>query len=66
MPRSYLMIWELGSRRWRKVYKGKAYTLSCRDLKVPQTQDVSYQAANAWWTAKRAEIDNPPHRPSQG
>ena len=33
---------------------------------MPQTKEVSYQAANAWWTAKRAEIDKstspPPDR----
>jgi len=63
MPRSYLMTWEPGPRRWRKVYKGKTYTVSCRDLKVPQTKDISYQAANAWWTAKRAEIDRSPSPP---
>ncbi len=66
MPCSYLMTWEPGPRRWRKVRKGMTYTVSCRDLKVPQTNEVSYQVANAWWTAKRAEIDEstspPPDR----
>jgi len=67
MPRSYLMTWEPGPRQWRKVCKGMTYTVSCRDLKVPQTKKVSYQAANAWWTAKRAEIDkSTPHRPRIG
>jgi hypothetical protein len=64
MPRSYLMTWDPGPRRWRKVYKGITYTVSCRDLKVPQTKDVSYQTANAWWTAKRADIDKSTSPPS--
>jgi len=57
MPRSFLMTWEPGPRRWRKVYKGKVYTVSCRELRTPENKEQSYQAANAWWTAKRPEID---------
>jgi integrase len=57
------MTWEPGPRRWRKLYRGKLYTVSCRQLGVPDTKGDSYQAANAWWQAKRTEIDGqqPPH-----
>ena len=57
MPALYLMSWEPKQRLWRKMYKGKRYVISCQQLGVRETKDGSYQAANAWWPAKRAEID---------
>lgn len=58
-----LMTWEQSQRRWRKWYKGTLYLVSCRQLSVPETKLESFQAANAWWVKKRAEIDGqrPPH-----
>lgn len=50
------MTWEPGPRRWRKFFKGTVHIISCRQLNVPETKEGSYQAANAWWQAKRAEI----------
>src|SRR5262245_56746553 len=38
------------------------YRVSCADLGLPRdawTKDADYQAANAWWLAKRAELDAP-------
>lgn len=57
------MTWEPKPRRWRKVYKGKTYTISCTELGVPETKEGSYQAANAWWDARKSAIDadQPPH-----
>jgi|SRR5271166_5254682 len=52
-----LMTWEPRKDRWRKIYKGKLYTVSCYRLGVPPTKEASYKAANAWWLAKRAEIE---------
>lgn len=58
------MTWEPAKRRWRKLYKGKLYTVSCRQLNSSETKAESYQAANLWWERKRAEIDGgPPPRP---
>ncbi len=65
MPRLHLMTWEPGPRRWRKVYRGKAYTVSCTQLRVRDTKEASYQAANDWWTARRAEIDGQPRPHSE-
>jgi integrase len=42
---------------WRKVYDGKVYTISCRELGVEKTKEGSYKSANAWWQNKMAEID---------
>lgn len=53
-----LMTWEPAKSRWRKMYKGRIYTVSCDALGCPGNKAHSYQAANAWWAAKRAEIDN--------
>jgi integrase len=54
--RSY-MTWEPAKDRWRKMYKGHVYTISCRELGRPATKEASYQQANAWWKTKQAEID---------
>src|SRR4051794_11565020 len=58
MPAKTELTWEQGTRRWKKVYKGRSYTVSCKALGVPPTKMESYQAANEWWAAKKAEIDN--------
>ena len=63
MPRKLVLTFEPGPRRWRRVYRGKTYTVSCRALGVAETKLDSYQAANAWWAAKRAEIDQAPPPP---
>jgi integrase len=57
MARVYNMTWVASSRRWLKEYKGRKYAVSCRQLGVPETKEGSYQAANAWWQAKKAELD---------
>ena len=63
MPAAYLMAWEPTRRRWWKQYRKTRYVVSCRQLDAPETKDGSYQAANAWWLAKKAEVDGklPPH-----
>lgn len=57
MARVYHMTWIPSRRGWMKEYKGRKYAISCRQLGVQETKDSSYQAANAWWEAKKAEID---------
>ncbi len=46
-----------------KWHRGKNYSVSCRQLGVEPTKEASYQAANAWWEDKEAEIEAEP-RPS--
>lgn len=57
MPASFLMSWEPTRKRWWKQYRGRRYLVSCRQLGTRETKEASYQAANAWWLAKRIEID---------
>lgn len=62
MPRKQLMSPTFKGRhtRWRKDYKNVTYTVNCSDLGLPEDQWTelgSYQAANQWWIAKKAEID---------
>ena len=65
MPAKTELTWEQSTHRWKKVYKGRSYTVSCKALGVPPTKLESYQAANEWWAAKRTEIDgNPPPHPN--
>ncbi len=60
VSRRSVMTWESGKKRWRKMYGGKLYVVSCSTLGTDHNKEASYQAANAWWEKKRAEIDNPP------
>ena len=57
------MTWEPVKARWKKIFRGKSYTISCTTLGVPPSKTASYQAANAWWEDKKAEIEAavPPH-----
>jgi|SRR5579864_844633 len=57
MPISPKMSWEPKARRWWGSHNNKRYVVSCRQLNAPQTKEGSYQAANAWWEAKKAELD---------
>jgi integrase len=57
MPADFKMSWEPRGRRWWKQYCGTRYVVSCRQLNAPSTKESSYQAANAWWVAKKAEVD---------
>lgn len=63
MSAKFDLTWDQKNRRWRKVFRGKVYTISCRSLNVPENKKDSYQAANAWWLKKEAEIEGtrPPH-----
>jgi len=59
MPRTYLMNFDAGGKRWRKTYRGIKYEVYMRDLPVTPAQWTemgSYQAANDWWKGKLAEI----------
>lgn len=60
MPKAYRMTWEQAKTRWRKMYKGKLYVVSCEQLKAPlPTKAASYRLANAWWEKKLAELTAP-------
>ena len=57
MPRKCLMTWEGAPNfRWTKMHRGTRYRVTCEDLGIPRTKEDSYQAANAWWEKKLAEI----------
>jgi hypothetical protein len=63
------MCWVPKNRLWRKVYKGKVYTISCRQLRelgydqgpnallIDDTKTGSYVAANSWWNKKEDELE---------
>jgi integrase len=38
------------------MFKGTRYRVTCEDLHVPRDRLASYQAANAWWERKKAEL----------
>jgi integrase len=64
MPSAYMMTWDGKDARWRKWYKKTLYVISCAALGVPPNKEQSYRAANAWWVAKKRELDaiSPPPR----
>jgi integrase len=57
------MTWVPGRRLWRKVYKGKVYTVSCKQLREAghelrgDDKDGSRVAANAWWHRREFELE---------
>jgi integrase len=53
-----LMSWEGRKSRWKKMYRGRMYYVSCTTLGAPPTKTASAALANAWWRRKRAEIDS--------
>jgi integrase len=57
MPIPELMTWVPSRRRWTRMHKGQRFWISCKALGVPATKEASIHAANAWWTAKQAELD---------
>ncbi len=58
MPVPELMTWIASQKRWVKMYCGRRYYISCRQLGVkPETKEASIQAANQWWRDKQSSID---------
>jgi integrase len=63
------MCWVPNRRLWRKVYRGKTYMISCRQLRelgydqgpnallIDDTKTGSYVAANSWWNKKEHELE---------
>ena len=52
-----LMTWEPTKSRWRKMYRGKIYTVTCEALGHPASKEASYRAANVWWEERKAELE---------
>jgi integrase len=71
MPRKPEMTWVPGRCLWRKMYRGKVYTISCRQLRelgfdvISDTKEGSYPAANAWWHKKAHELWEAEQRPAR-
>ncbi|MDR3618237.1 MAG: tyrosine-type recombinase/integrase [Paludisphaera borealis] len=60
MARKYLMSWKAKERRWRKLYRGVSYTVSCRQLGTPETMEGSWREANEWFERERDKaVENP-------
>lgn len=51
------MTWVSSQKRWTKEYRGKTYSVSCRQLEAPPTKEQSVHAANGWWEAKQRELE---------
>ncbi len=60
MAKKLHMTWVAITRRWRKLYKGKWYSISCKQLGTPETKEASWKAANDWWERERALADAAP------
>jgi integrase len=58
------LTWDANTKRWLKKYRGKMYSVSCRQLGTPPTKEASASAANAWWLQKQAEIDQQAGEPT--
>jgi integrase len=60
MAKKLHMTWVPASRRWRKAYKGKWYSVSCRQLNCEETKEASWKAANEWWEQQLSIVDSAP------
>jgi hypothetical protein len=56
MPAKMLMTWVPSTKRWSKKFKGKTYSVSCRQLGTPATKEASLRASNLWWEKKEEEL----------
>jgi integrase len=54
------MTWVASSRRWRKLYRGKWYSVSCKQLRTEDTKEASWKAANDWWEDEKRLADAAP------
>ncbi len=62
MPKKFTMTWEPAKLRWRKMHRGKVYTISCDALGCAGTKEGSYRQANLLWESQFAQIKYPPTR----
>jgi integrase len=57
------MTWVPSQRLWKKMYRGKVYRVTVRQLRdqgrdvLDDTKEGSRIAANAWWDQRRFEVD---------
>ena len=57
MPANCSMYWVGSQHRWLKEYRGKSYSVSCKQLGSLPTKEASRKAANDWWDKKQIEVD---------
>ena len=56
MAKAELMSWVKTEKRWVKMFKGKRFAVSPRQLGTNSTKEASQEAANNWWREKMAEL----------
>lgn len=49
MPKKFLMSWQKDKLRWRKMFKGKWFFVTPKELGCISTKEASWTAANQWW-----------------
>lgn len=59
MPKKFLMNWQPDKNRWRKMFKGKWYFVTPRELNCHQTKEASWKKANQWWQNKLSSLSAP-------
>ena len=55
MAKAELMSWVKTEKRWVKMFKGKRFAVSPRQLGTNSTKEASQEAANNWLREKMAE-----------
>ncbi len=61
-PKKPLMTWIPNQIRWSKMFEGKRYTVSCKQLSkwcgywVPPTKEESWPESDLWWKEKLLQI----------
>jgi hypothetical protein len=60
MSKKAFMGWNVVLKRWEKMYKGQRLYVVPKTLNCQPTKEDSLDAANAWFIARRSEIDGAP------
>jgi integrase len=53
------MSWVPSTRRWKKMFRGRMYVVSCRQLGTDESKDASWRAANDWWESQQGQVETP-------
>jgi integrase len=57
VARKFSMTYVSNQKRWTKDYRGRIYSVSCKQLGCAPGKEASAPAMESWWDKKRAEVD---------
>ena len=61
MPRMKFSGWDKLNTRWIKMYEGKRYRITCKELGLPKshwTKELSVKFAKKWWLQTLGQLNS--------